>query len=63
MLANLLESEQQRGHLPDDAKVQDIAGLLTSVTYGLTVQARRGKTKEELDAIAEMAVSALPGID
>jgi hypothetical protein len=61
VLTNLLKSEQQSGRVLGDANVQDIAGLLMSVTYGLTVQARRGKTKEELNAIADMAISALPG--
>ena len=61
-LAGLFEAEIQSGRLPDDTRVQDLAGYLLSVTYGLSVMARRGKTKEELKAVAEMAVSTLPGI-
>jgi hypothetical protein len=57
-----LEAERLNGQLPEDTQVQDIASYLLSVTYGLTVLARGGKTKEELMAVAEMAVSALPGI-
>ena len=49
-----------RSQLPEDARVQDIAGYITSVMYGLAVLARRGKTKEELKVIADMAVSTLP---
>jgi AcrR family transcriptional regulator len=61
-LSHLLETERLNGWLPEDTQVQDTASFLLSVTYGLSVLARRGKTKEELKAVAEMAVSALPGI-
>ena len=61
-LSKLLEAEKLRGQLPEDTRVQDITGYLLSVTYGMTVLAQRGKTKEELRAVAEMAVSLLPGI-
>jgi AcrR family transcriptional regulator len=61
-LTNLLEAERLNGQLPEDIQVHDITSYLLSVTYGLTVLAQRGKTKEELMAVAEMAVSALPGI-
>ena len=61
-LSNILEAEKLRGQLPGDAQVQDITAYLLSVTYGLTVLAGRGKTKEELRAVAEMAVSTLPGL-
>lgn len=61
-LSEMLEAERLRGHLAEDARVQDIASYLLSVTYGLTVLAGRGKTREELRAITEMAVSSLPGI-
>ena len=61
-LSELLEAEKLRGQLPEDTRVQDITGYLLSVTYGMTVLAQRGKTKEELRAVAEMAVSLLPGI-
>jgi len=59
-LTNLLEAERLNGQLPEDTRVDDISAYLLSVTYGLTVLAQRGKTKEELKAVAEMAVSALP---
>ena len=61
-LAKLLEAERLRGRLPEDAQVKDIAGYVLSVMYGLAVLARRGKTKEELQIVANMAVKALPGI-
>jgi len=61
-LSNMLETERLNGHLPKEAQVQDITAYLLSVTYGLTVLAGRGKTKEDLQAVAEMAVNSLPGI-
>lgn len=61
-LSGMLEAERLRGQLPEEAHVQDITAYLLSVTYGLTVLAGRGKTKEELTAVAEMAVNTLPGI-
>lgn len=59
-LTNLLEGERLCGQLPENAQVHDIAGYLLAVMYGLSVLARRGKTKKELKAVAEIAVSALP---
>ena len=61
-LSRMLEAERLRGQLAQDAQVQDITAYLLSVTYGLTVLAGCGKTKEELKAVAEMAVSTLPGL-
>jgi len=62
-LTNLLEAERLRGQLPEDAQVQDIAGYLMSVMSGISVLARRGKTKKELKAVADIAVNAMPGVD
>lgn len=61
-LAGMLEAEQQSGELPADVRVQDIVGYILSVTYGLSVLARRGKTKKELITVAEMAIGSLPGV-
>ena len=61
-LSELLEAEKLSGQLPEDTQVQVITGYLLSVTYGMTVLAGRGQTKEELKAVAEMAVGLLPGI-
>lgn len=62
-LNNLLEAERLNGGLPEDTQVNKITTYLLSVTYGLTMLAQRGKTKAELMAVADMAVSTLPGID
>jgi AcrR family transcriptional regulator len=61
-LSSLLETARLNGQLPEDAQVNDITSYLLSVAYGLSVLAQRGKTKEELVTVAEMTVSALPGI-
>lgn len=60
-LFNALENDGLGDRLPKGTTVQDITGYLLSVTYGLSVLARRGKTKEELNSVAEMAIRALPG--
>jgi AcrR family transcriptional regulator len=61
-LSSLLETARLNGQLPEDTQVNDITSYLLSVAYGLSVLAQRGKTKEELVTVAEMTVSALPGI-
>ena len=61
VLSTTLETEKLRGGLPEDTNVQDITGYLLSVSYGLSVLAKRGKTRQELRAVAEMAVNSLPG--
>jgi AcrR family transcriptional regulator len=59
-LTQLLENERLKGHLPESTEVEGIASFLLSVSYGLTVLAKRGKTKKELGTVAEMALGALP---
>ena len=60
VLSNTLETAKLHGGIPEDVNVQDITGCILSVSYGLSVLANRGKTREELIAVAEMAVSTLP---
>jgi TetR/AcrR family transcriptional regulator, copper-responsive repressor len=62
-LLERLESEQRHGQLPGNARLQDLAAYLMSVIYGLSVMARRGKTKPELEAVVETAIRALPSND
>ena len=61
ILSETLETERLRGGLPEGSNVQDITGYLLSVSYGLSVLAKRGKTKKDLRSVAEMAISTLPG--
>lgn len=58
-LVDLLKTEQQRGQLPHDVRPKNLAAYLISVIYGISVMARRGKTKSELKAVVATAVSVL----
>ena len=59
-LAKLLEAAKQNGQLAEDAQVQNITSYLLSVIYGLSILARRGKPRKELETVADMAVHSLP---
>ena len=59
-LTDRLEAEQQGGQLPANTDPRDLAGYLLSVMYGLSVLARRGKSSEELEAVVEFTIDALP---
>lgn len=63
-LTDILAKEQELGQFSSRADPSKIAGYLLSVVYGLSVPARRGKSCEELEAIAELGITALlpPGI-
>ena len=58
-LVNFLKAEKLRGELSRDARVKDIAGYLLSVMYGLSVLAKREKSKKELRAVVDTAMQAL----
>ncbi len=59
-LTERLEAERKCGQLLPTTDPRDLAGYLLSVMYGLTVLARRGKSREELEAIVEVTINALP---
>lgn len=59
-LAERLEAERKRGQLLPNTDPRDLAGYLLSVMYRLSVLARRGKSREELEAIVEITINALP---
>jgi len=59
-LAGRLEAERKRGQLLPDTDPRALAGYLLSVIYGLSVLARRGKSRDELEAIVEVTIAALP---
>lgn len=59
-LTEFLEAEQKQGQLLPSANPRDIAGYLLSVMYGLSVLARRGKIRKELDKIVEFTIDTLP---
>jgi AcrR family transcriptional regulator len=59
-LTHYLEVERQRGQLPPEADSGQIAGYLLSVLHGLSVLARRGKPRAELEAVVDLSIKALP---
>ena len=63
VLAEILESEVELGTLSSTVSVQELSIYLQSVMFGLAVQARSGKSKKELRAIADIAVQTFPSSD
>ena len=59
-LTERLEAERKRGQLTTDTDPRALAGYLLSVMYGLSVLARRGKSREELETIVDVTIKALP---
>jgi len=59
-LTKRLEAERKRGQLLPNTDPRDFAGYLLSVMYGLTVMARRGKSREELETIVDVTINGLP---
>jgi AcrR family transcriptional regulator len=55
-----VEAEQRTGLLLKSIKPADIADYLLSVLYGISVQARQGKSKKELSKVIDIAINALP---
>ncbi|MEH6651619.1 MAG: TetR/AcrR family transcriptional regulator [Motiliproteus sp.] len=60
-LTELFEAELQRGQLPEGTQVKNIALYLQLVMSGLSVQAKQGKSNEELKGVADIALQILPG--
>jgi AcrR family transcriptional regulator len=55
-----LQRAQAEGDLPPDADPDDLAKFLTSLAYGMAVQASGGATREELKRVAELALKQWP---
>lgn len=58
-LTDLLASERRHGRLPQQADPRQVAGLVIATIYGLSVLARQGKPRDELDAVADAFVATL----
>ena len=63
VLIDFLKAEQKRGQLPSTAHPKEVAGYLLSVMYGLSVLARRGKTRKELKAIVDVSIKMLSTVE
>lgn len=58
-LGSIFLAAQQNGQLPKKQNAKEIAAYVLSLMYGLSVMARRGKTREELHAIARTALNTM----
>jgi len=59
-LRERLERAQADGDLARDVDAADLARFVTTVSYGLSVQATDGATREELHGVVDMAMRAWP---
>ena len=59
-LTKFLKNELKRGQLPRSANPQGLAVYLLSIIYGLSVLARRGKSRSEFRTVIDLAIGALP---
>lgn len=60
LLTKRLEQAKSDGDLPSDASPQALAKYLATLHQGMSVQATSGASKEELLAIADLALDAWP---
>ncbi len=61
MFAVRLRRAAAEGQLPPDADISALAGTMNALLEGLSLQARDGLRREELRAMAGLAVRLLPG--
>jgi AcrR family transcriptional regulator len=55
-----LEKAQAENDLPPEASPADLARFVSTLLQGLSVQAAGGATRQELEAVAEIAMEAWP---
>jgi AcrR family transcriptional regulator len=60
LLRKRFERAVAEGDLPAKTNPADLAGYVTTVIHGMSVQAAGGATRNELKKVAEMAMRALP---
>ncbi len=58
-LGSIFLAAQQNNQLPKTLPAKEMTAYIQSLTYGLSVMARRGKSREELHAIANTALKTL----
>ena len=56
-----VQEARRRGELPDDTDAEAIARFYVAVVQGMSVQAIDGADREQLDALADIALTAWPG--
>src|SRR5208282_1567385 len=57
-----LERAKAEGDLPADVNAAELAGYVTAVLNGMSVQAAGGASREKLRRIAERAMTAWPAV-
>ena len=60
MFAIRLRQAAGEGQIPPDADIPALAGTLNALLEGLSLQARDGLSRQELSAMAALAVNLLP---
>ncbi|GAA0410365.1 TetR/AcrR family transcriptional regulator [Cocleimonas flava] len=60
MISNFLQQKIAEGQFTEEANLKEITGYLMAVIYGLSVHARTGKSKQELQEIANFSLNMLP---
>lgn len=58
-LVKLIKAEQTLGRLATSIEPKALANYLISVSYGLSVLARRGKHRGELESVIDLAIDAV----
>ncbi|MFJ7440892.1 TetR/AcrR family transcriptional regulator [Methylorubrum thiocyanatum] len=56
-----LERARQAGDLPDGTEVQALASAFNTLLQGLSIQARDGASRAELERVARASLAMLPG--
>lgn len=59
-ISAVLEAERVRGNLPSDTSIPTLTAFVLSIAYGLSVLAQRGKTRDELSRVIDMAIDSAP---
>lgn len=59
LLKELLFSEQRNGQLPSDQDIEALTHFIVSQVYGISVLARRGKSRAVLNTIAQTALKTI----
>lgn len=59
VMAELLLNEQQKGQLAASHDIEALTNFIMSQVYGISVLARRGKSRETLQTIARTALSTI----
>lgn len=59
VLAEILLNEQQKGQLAASHDIEALTNFIMSQVYGMSVLARRGKSRETLQAIAQTALKTI----